>query len=46
MRSLLSGVISDQIYGYFYQKKLLPEEKKDVGKDVETLMIYSTLLGQ
>ena len=46
MWKLLSGVISDQIYGHFDQKRLLPEEQKDAGKDLKELMIYFILIGQ
>ena len=46
MWKLLSGVIADQIYGHFDQKRLLPEEQKDAGKDLKELMIYFILIGQ
>ena len=45
MWKLLSGVIADQIYGHFDQKRLLPEEQKDAGKDLKELMIYFILIG-
>ena len=46
MWKLLSRVITDQIYGHSDQQKLLPEELKDAGKDLEELMIYFVLIGQ
>ena len=45
-RKLLLGVIPDQNYGHLDQHKLLPENRKDAGKDLEKLMIYLTLISQ
>ena len=45
-RKLLLGVIADQNYGHLDQHKLLPENRKDAGKDLEKLMIYLTLIRQ
>ena len=43
---LLTGVTEDQIYAHLDQEKLLLESKKDAGKVLGELMIYSILTGQ